>query len=100
MDNDSTSFAVLHRKEADAERRDVELRSRAAGCQLNGILISNSDNTQTAQYRAKYFWTHGEIQRRKFLKAIELRLHKLGVDEQTKSPKGDSGVELPQLGSF
>ena len=72
---------VLHREEASAERLDVERQSRAAGCALDGLLVSNSTDTRTAKYRAMSSWTFEERNRRRNLKAIELRLRKLGANE-------------------
>ena len=59
-----------HRAAADEERIDVQKRSRAAGCDLVGLLVSN----ELWKYRVRYSWSDREKRRRNELKAMEQRL--------------------------
>ena len=53
----------------------MEKRSRAAGCELKGILVL--DGPHWNDYRVKYSWSHMERNRRNEIKAMELRLRDL-----------------------
>ncbi len=71
--NDPTPLAARHRAAADAERKDVEQRSQAAGCALVGILVSDG----LWEWRVQYSWSDQEVRRRSELKAMEQRLRNL-----------------------
>ena len=73
LGDDSATLAARHRAGAEAERRDVQKRSKAAGCDLTGLLVSDG----RWKYRVRYSWSDREVRRRNQLKAMEQRLRNL-----------------------
>ncbi len=53
----------------------MKKRSQAAGCDLEGILVS--DSGVFWKCRGKYFWSGRELRRRGELKVMEQRLRNL-----------------------